>query len=156
MLLLELKLALYTQEEQGGQRNKMEQDSFASKQKLFRGRGIDELKKLDTREFAKFLKSRQRRAIMRNFNLIEEFAKRCIKKTQRGKQIKTHERDIIIVPALVGFTINIHNGKEFFPLKISEEMLGHRLGEFSLTRKKVTHGAPGIGATKSSSSMSVK
>jgi len=134
----------------------MEQESFASKQKLFKGKEIEELKKLDTREFAKFLKSRPRRAIMRNFNIIERFVKRCEEKIQKGKQIKTHERDIIIMPALVGMTISVHNGKEFFPIKIIEEMLGHRLGEFSLTRKKVQHGTPGIGATKSSSSLSVK
>jgi small subunit ribosomal protein S19 len=132
------------------------EESFASKQKYFKGKTIEELKKLDTREFAKFLKSRPRRAIMRNFNFIEQFVDKAEKKVAKNKVIKTHKRDIVIVPALVGMTISVHSGKEFFPIKIVEEMLGHRLGEFSITRKKVSHGAPGIGATKSSSSMSVK
>jgi len=134
----------------------MEQESFATKQKYFKGKTIEELKLLDTREFAKFLKSRPRRAIMRNFNFVEAFIKKANSKVSKNKQIKTQKRDIIIVPALVGMTISVHNGKEFFPIKIVEEMLGHRLGEFSMTRKKVQHGAPGIGATKSSSAMSVK
>jgi len=126
------------------------------KEKTFKGKTLEELKKLDTREFAKFLKSRQRRSIMRNFNSVESFVKRCQKKIARNKQIRTHQRDIIIVPALVGMQIAIHNGKEFFKVQIVEEMLGHRLGEFSMTRKPVKHGAAGIGATKSSSSLSVK
>lgn len=132
------------------------EEGFAAKQKLFKGMTIEELKKLDTREFAKFLKSRQRRAIMRNFNFIESFISRCNKRMLKNKQIKTHLRDIIIVPAMVGMVINVHTGKDYFQVKIIQEMLGHRLGEFALTRKKVEHGAPGIGATKSSSSLSVK
>jgi len=131
-------------------------ESFAARMKSFRGKTIEELKKLDTREFAKFLKSRSRRAIMRNFNFIEIFIKRCEKRMQKNKPIRTHKRDIVIMPAMVGMTINIHTGKEYFPVKIVQEMLGHRLGEFALTRRKVEHGAPGVGATKSSSSLSVK
>jgi small subunit ribosomal protein S19 len=133
-----------------------QEESFAAKQRFFRGKELDELKKLDVREFAKFLKSRPRRAIMRNFNLIEKFIRQCEQNTGKNKPIRTHKRDIIIMPALVGMTIAVHNGKEFFPIKITQEMMGHRLGEFSLTRKKVEHGSPGIGATKSSSSLSVK
>lgn len=57
---------------------------------------------------------------------------------------------------MVGMIINIHNGKEFTQVKIVEDMLAHRLGEFAITRKEIKHGAPGIGATKSSASMSVK
>ena len=60
------------------------------------------------------------------------------------------------MPQLVGYTIAIHNGKEFTPVKIEGDMIGHRLGEFAMTRRPVKHGAPGIGATKSSASMSVK
>lgn len=132
------------------------EESFAAKMKSFRGKSIEELQQMDTREFAKFLKSRQRRAIMRNSNIIESFIKRCEKKIQKNKIIKTHKRDIVIVPAMVGMTINVHSGKEFFQVKIVQEMLGHRLGEFALTRKKVGHGSPGVGSTKSSASKSVK
>ena len=66
------------------------------------------------------------------------------------------KRDIIIVPDMVNRTIHVHNGRAFEPVKIVPEMLGHRLGEFTLTRKPVKHGAAGIGATRSSASRSVK
>ena len=123
---------------------------------LYRGKKIDELKQLDIREFAKFLKSGGRRALLRQFSSIEKFLLRIDKKRKAGKPIRTHDRDIIIVPAIVGLTIAIHNGKEFMPVQIKTEMLGHKLGEFASTRKKVEHSAPGIGATKSSAALSVK
>lgn len=133
------------------------EDSFAARMKFFRGKTIEELQKLDIREFSKFLKSRSRRAIMRNSNVIESFIKRCEKKILKNKSIRTHKRDIVIVPAMVGMTISVHAGKkEFVPVKIVQEMLGHRLGEFAHTRKKVGHGSPGVGSTKSSASKSVK
>ena len=129
---------------------------LSAKEKLFRGKHMEELKKLDTREFAKFLKSRQRRAVLRSFNMIDKFIKSCQEKVANGKAIRTHSRELVIVPAMVGMTIGIHTGKEFFPVKIVEEMLGHRLGEFALTRKFIKHGAAGVGATKSSAALSVK
>jgi small subunit ribosomal protein S19 len=128
----------------------------SGKEKQYRGKSIEELQKLDTREFAKLLKSRPRRMLMRNFNVIEDFVKRCQKKVAKGKQIRTQKRDIVIVPALIGMTISIHNGKEFLQLKVTEEMLGHRLGEFAMTRRFTKHGSAGIGATKGSKSLSVK
>ena len=72
------------------------------------------------------------------------------------KNIETHCRDMIILPEMVGKTIKIHQGKEFMPVIIEEGMIGHYLGEFAMTRKKVAHSAPGIGATRSSASLSVK
>jgi small subunit ribosomal protein S19 len=127
-----------------------------AKEFTFRGKTIEELKKLDTREFAKFLKSRQRRAVLRQFDVIERFITRCEKKQEKNKAIKTHLRHLVVVPRMAGLTINIHNGKEYAKILITPEMLGHRLGEFAATRNKVTHGSPGIGATRSSASMSVK
>ena len=126
------------------------------KEFLYRGKTLEELKTLDTREFAKYLGADTRRSVMRKFDFIENFVTRCRKKEEKGKPIRTHLRDIVIVPQLVGYTIFIHNGKEFVKILIVPEMLGHRLGEFSVTRKKVEHGAPGIGATKSSGALSVK
>ena len=57
---------------------------------------------------------------------------------------------------MIGLKINVHNGRDYTPIEITGEMLGHRLGEFAVTRQKVKHGAAGIGATRSSASMSVK
>jgi small subunit ribosomal protein S19 len=126
------------------------------KEFLYRGKSLEELKQLSIREFAKFLKSRERRSLLRQFNNIEKFLLRIEKKKKAGKHIRTHARDLIVVPAMVGLIIAVHNGKEFLPVQIKSEMIGHRLGEFALTRKKVEHSAPGIGATKSSAALSVK
>jgi len=127
-----------------------------SKELFYRGQNLEELKKLDVREVAKYLPSRSRRSVLRNFQTIEKFVKRCEKKLSRKKKIRTQLRDIIIVPRLVGLTISIHNGKTFNDILISHNMIGHRLGEFSLTRQKVSHGAPGIGSTKSSAGVQKK
>ncbi|MBI3638218.1 30S ribosomal protein S19 [Candidatus Wolfebacteria bacterium] len=54
--------------------------------------------------------------------------------------IKTWSRASEISPEMVGFTFGVHNGKDFIPVNIHEEMIGHRLGEFSPTRKFVRHG----------------
>jgi len=124
------------------------------KEFTFRGKTLEELKKLDIREFAKYLKSRERRSVLRHFDVVERFVQRCKKK--EGRQIRTHLRDMIIVPALVGLTIHVYNGKDYLAVKIVGEMLGHRLGEFAPTRKQIKHGAPGIGATRSSAALSVK
>ena len=122
----------------------------------FRGKTLEELKQLDTREFAKYLKSRARRTVLRQFDKIENFIARCEKKQKKDKPIKTHLRRLVIVPRMIGLTIHIHNGKAYNKVLIIPEMLGHRLGEFSVTRGKVQHGAPGIGATRSSAALSVK
>ena len=82
-----------------------------------------------------------------NFSKIDQVLKEKLKK---NKKIKTHKRNLVIVPELVGINIQVHNGKEFVPVEITGEMLGHKLGEFSLTRSKVVHAKAGIGATKGS------
>ncbi len=126
------------------------------KQFSFRGKTIEELKALDVREFAKYLKSRQRRAALRQFQDIENFVSRAKKKVEKNKAIKTHNRDMIVVPQLTGMKIQIYNGHEFLPVEIAKEMLGHRLGEFAPTRSKVKHGGAGVGSTKGSKSKSKK
>jgi len=122
----------------------------------YRGKTLEELKQLDIREFAKYLTARERRSVLRHFDVIERFVQRCQKKQAKGSLIKTHLRDIIIVPPMVGMMIQVYNGRQYMPVKIVGEMIGHRLGEFSVTRGAVKHGSPGIGATRSSASMSVK
>jgi len=126
------------------------------KQFTFRGKSLEELKTLDVREFAKYVKSRTRRAILRQFQVIEDFVSRAKRKIEKDKPIKTHKRTMIIVPQLVGMKIQIYNGHEFLPVEITKEMLGHRLGEFSPTRGKVKHGTAGIGSTKGSKSQAKK
>ncbi|MEM4719665.1 MAG: 30S ribosomal protein S19 [Candidatus Pacearchaeota archaeon] len=126
------------------------------KEITYRGKTMEELKKMDLREFSNYLCSRERRSLLRQIQTVEKFLKRIEKKMKKGQPIRTHLRDIIIVPQMVGITIYVHNGKEFVAVKINEDMLGHRLGEFAITRKHVKHGAPGIGATRSTAFLSVK
>ncbi len=126
------------------------------KEFLFKGKNLEELKKLSVREFAKLLQSRKRKSLLKHFDETEKFLLKCRKKQERGKNIRTHKRSLIVVPEMMGMTICIHNGKDFVPVAIKPEMLGHYLGEFAVTRKRVVHSAPGIGATKSSAALSVK
>lgn len=126
------------------------EDEIKTKEQFYRGKPIEYLKGLDVREAAKYLPSRSRRSVLRNFDKIELFIKRCEKRASKKKKIQTHKREIVIVPKLVGYTIGVHNGKTFEDLMITHEMIGHRLGEFLLTRKNVKHGTAGIGATKGS------
>ncbi len=127
-----------------------EEESVRKKEQIFRGKTLEELRTLDVRESAKFLSSRSRRSVLRNFDLIEKFINRCDKKLAKNKKIKTHSRDLVIVPRMVGLTIGVYNGKTFQDVLVSVEMIGHRLGEFAMTRGRVNHGSAGIGATKSS------
>ena len=127
-----------------------------SKEKFYRGKNVEELKTEDTRQFAKLAKSRSRRAILRNYDVIEAFVQKCNDRDAKNKPIKTHDRALVIVPKMIGKTIGVYNGKEYIKVVIVSEMLGHRLGEFSPTRRPTKHGAAGVGATKSSASRSVK
>ncbi len=120
----------------------------------YRGKSMDEVKKLSLEEFARFVPSRQRRTILRGFS--EEHKKLLHKVKIKDPNIRTHLRDMIVLPDMIGMKIAIHNGKEFTPVEIIPEMLGHYLGEFVLTRKKVTHGAAGVGATRSSKFIPLK
>lgn len=124
-----------------------------AKEFTYRGKTTEELQKLTIEEFAKLLPARERRKITRGFTEQEQKAINTIKLKDNAE---THRRDLIILPIFVGKTIKIHTGREFLPIKILPEMIGHRLGEFALTRRKVQHSSPGIGATKSSASMSVR
>ncbi len=63
---------------------------------------------------------------------------------------------MVILPEMVDLTIGVHNGKEFVRVKILPQMIGHLLGEFAITNKRVQHGSPGIGATKSSAYVPLK
>jgi len=103
------------------------------------------------------MNSRQRRSLDKRVGKYMNDDKRKlrgdIKLAREGKingSIKTHVRDMIILPDMVDLTIGVHNGKEFFAVQIRPEMIGHYLGEYSITNKRVQHGAPGVKASRSS------
>ena len=125
-----------------------------AKEMMWRGKSKEELMKMDLKDFSQLITSRERRKITRGFTAME---KALLKDIASGDQrVKTHCRDMIVVPAMIDKKMNVYNGKEWVPLHVTVEMLGHRLGEFALTRKSVKHSAPGIGATRSSAAISVK
>lgn len=126
--------------------------------KIFRGKTASELSSISNSEFLMLVKSRQRRTIKRNgieYKLLKEKIEKY-KKDKKDKIIKTHCREGVILPAWIGLKFAIHNGKEFQQIAILPEMIGHRLGEFIFTTKRVVHSAPGIGATRSSKAISNK
>ncbi|VVB80923.1 30S ribosomal protein S19 [uncultured archaeon] len=136
---------------QGAQEGRSEN---MAKEFIFHGKSASEFTKLSLEEFAKLVPSRERRKIKRGFTEVEKKLLEDIK--ANPKDIKTHARDMIVIPEMVGKTIKVYNGKEWVMVIIEPELLGHRLGEFALTRKQVKHSAPGIGATRSSASLSVR
>jgi len=119
-----------------------------SKDKFFRGENVEELRGVDIREFAKLVKARARRTLLRNYDVVDAFVQKCERCVARGKAIRTHDRTIIVVPRLVGMTIGVHNGKLFEKVVVTYEMLGHRLGEFAMTRKIAKHTTIGKKAVK--------
>jgi small subunit ribosomal protein S19 len=123
----------------------------------FRGKTIEELQELNLEDFSKLLKSRQRRALRRG---LPKQQKKLLEKIRKNKGkdrlIRTHCREMLVLPEMVGAKMGIHNGHEFVMVIINESMLGHRLGEFSQTRKIVKHSSPGLGATRSSKFVPLK
>jgi len=126
----------------------------------YRGHTLDELQELSLDEVAELLPARQRRTIKRGLSVEHE--KLLEKASEAGEEetandpIRTHLRDMPIVPEMVGLTFAVHNGQSFERVNVEPEMLGHYLGEFQLTRTSVEHGQAGIGATRSSKFVPLK
>lgn len=116
---------------------------------LFRGFDLQTLKQMPLKDFAKLVESRARRKLVKR-GMTEQEKKLLLDLRNMVDPVKTHCREMVIIPEMVGRTIYVHAGREFVRVDIITEMLGHRLGEFAETRKRVRHGAPGMGATKSS------
>jgi len=126
----------------------------------YRGHTLDELQELSLDEVAELLPARQRRSITRGLTdeqqkLLEK-ARDADPEETANNPIRTHLRDMPIVPDFVDLTFAVHNGQSFERVKIEPEMLGHYLGEFQLTRTSVEHGQAGIGATRSSKFVPLK
>jgi len=129
---------------------------LAKKEFSFMGYTVDQMGKMSMDKLIELLPSRQRRSLKRGLPVRQKKLLKNIREAKKELEagnkitIKTHCRDMIILPEMLGVTLGVHNGKEFVPVEITPEMIGHYLGEFALPRKKVSHGAPGVGSTKSS------
>lgn len=123
----------------------------------FRGYTPEQLQTLSIENLLPLLNARQRRSLDKRVSTYMTDDKRKlrekVKLARDGRlkgQLRTHVRDMIILPDMVGLTIHVHNGKEFVQINIKPEMIGHYLGEYAITNKRVQHGAPGVGASRSS------
>jgi small subunit ribosomal protein S19 len=126
------------------------------KEFMYRGHSLASVQGMSMDEFINLLPSRQRRSLQRGLTpeqrvLLEKLrVAQEAKKTGKELTVKTHVRDMVILPEMVASKINVHNGKEFVAIDIKAERIGHYLGEFAITNKPVRHGTPGIGASRSS------
>ena len=119
----------------------------------YRGKSDEELQNISTDELFSLLNTRQRRSLKRGLSDNKKKLIAEIKLARQGKNknpIKTHQRDLIILPYMLGVSVNVYSGKEFTPITLSAEMIGHYIGEYVITNRKVSHGAPGVGASRSS------
>lgn len=130
---------------------------MARKEFNYRGYTLEELQQMPLDNVIQLFPSRQRRSLKKGFlprqkKVLEKIRK--LKKEDkpggRPQIIKTHCRDMIVLPEMVGMTFGIYNGKTFVEVTIQPEMIGCYFGEFAVTRQKVQHGDPGMGATRSS------
>ncbi|MFB6282064.1 MAG: 30S ribosomal protein S19 [Haloferacaceae archaeon] len=126
----------------------------------YRGHTLEELQGMSLDEVAALLPARQRRTIERGLSvehekLLDE-ARAATPEDTADEPIRTHLRDMPILPEMVELTFAVHNGQEFERVRVQPEMIGHYLGEFQLTRQQVEHGQAGIGATRSSKFVPLK
>ena len=128
------------------------------RQFTYRGHNMEEVRQMSMDEFIKLLPSRQRRSLLKGLTNDQRTLLEHIRQSRRengngggkAEPVKTHARDMIIIPEMLGLTLHLHSGKEFVAIEIKPEMIGHFLGEFAITNQKVVHGTPGIGASRSS------
>ncbi len=159
---------------------------MAKKEFTYRGKTLQELQEMSLEDFAELLPTRGKRTLLRRLNrpFLKDLDKEAderrkwkievdieydnalnkeidsvLKQKLEGKfpkPIKTHRRDTIIVPKMIGLQFAVYKGNSFEIVEVKPEMFGHYFGEFVLTRKKVTHGKAGIGATRSSTAIATK
>lgn len=122
----------------------------------YRGRSLEQLRALPLEELARLLPARIRRNLRRGLGEEQQHLLERVAKSPPGAVLRTHLRDMPILPQLVGRTLAVHNGKEFQRVDVVPEMVGHYLGEFALTRRSVKHTGPGVGATRGSKFMPLK
>ncbi|MCE5337425.1 MULTISPECIES: 30S ribosomal protein S19 [unclassified Methanoculleus] len=120
----------------------------------YRGHSVEDLQQMALSELLPIMPARARRKLDRG--LSREHEKLLADVRSGDANLRTHLRDMIVLPEMIGRTIEIHNGKEFQKVEIQPEAVFHYLGEFALTRRRVSHGSAGIGATRSSKYVPLK
>merc|ERR1712100_664303 len=123
----------------------------------YRGVDLDQLLDMNNEQLMELFPCRVRRKISRGMKrkpmaLIKKLRKKkkAAPVNEKPDVVKTHLRNMVVVPEMTGSIVGVYNGKVFTQVEIKPEMIGHYLGEFSISYKPVKHGRPGIGATHSS------
>merc|ERR1712198_368051 len=141
------------------QDNKMSEADQPKKKRTFRkftyrGVDLDQLLSLTHEQLMELVACRQRRRFSRGLKRKQLALMKRLRKAKKEAApmekpdvVKTHLRNMIVVPEMIGSVVGVYNGKTFNQVEIKPEMVGHYLGEFSITYKPVKHGRPGIGAT---------
>lgn len=123
----------------------------------YRGLTLDQLLEMPLEQVLRVLPARARRRYRRGLSDEEQVFVEKLREAEEDEDVvRTHLRDLPILPEFVGKKVAIHNGKEFVQVELKPEMIGHYLGEFAMTRKTVTHSGPGVGATRSSKFLPLK
>ena len=120
------------------------------KEFTYHGLSKEELANITNEKLFKLFTARARRSFTRGINDDKRKLMEEMKDENNKNPIKTHLRDVIILPYMIGKTVQVFSGKEFVPIIITIQMVGHYLGEYVITNKRVNHGAPGVGASRSS------
>lgn len=139
---------------------------FEAKNYQYRGKTVEELTSMRIQEFSALLPSRRRRTLKSIITNRKADVRRLLAKIVRFKEaaangknptpIKTHFRDMVILPQFVNSVISIYNGRYWSDIQIRPEMIGSLLADFAPSKKLVRHQKAGVGATRSSSSTSLK
>ncbi len=121
---------------------------------------MEQLLQMDESKLGLLLNSRGRRNLKHGQDKsVLKAVDRALELKTHGKEpkpIKTHGRDVIILPKMVGLHFMVYKGNDFVLVVVTEKMIGHYLGEYALTRKRLTHGKAGIGATRSSTAITAR
>ncbi|MFH0971015.1 MAG: ribosomal protein S19 family protein [Candidatus Micrarchaeota archaeon] len=126
-----------------------------AKKFTFKGMEVEEVRKLSLEKFMQYIPSKIRRSMTRMATKVKKFIEK-LRKTDPKKPVKTHLREMVIIPEMLDRQFQVYNGKEWIIVVVTPAMLGRRLGEFSIPIKMVKHSGPGIGATRGSKSVELK
>ncbi|MDD5181541.1 MAG: 30S ribosomal protein S19 [Candidatus Nanoarchaeia archaeon] len=129
----------------------------------YKGFAFEDLKRMEIKDFMKIIPARPRRSLTKGFTEQQKIFVRNLKRAKaeleagrEPKIVKTHCRDMVVIPLMIGLQLGIYDGREFVKVEMKPDMLGHYLGEFTYNRKRVQHHSPGIGATRGSAFVAVK
>jgi small subunit ribosomal protein S19 len=137
---------------------------MSRKKFTFKGFTVEEMQAKSMEEVGKLMPSRVRRSLKRGLGEMEKRLMIRVRKVRKEvdsgkkqmKPIRTHCRNMPVLPEMIGLEFEVYNGKEYVRFFMVGEMLGQYIGDFAITVKPVKHNAPGIGATRSSLFVPVK